>query len=79
MDKSKCSGCYCDDYNRGLGGANECWSFKDAILIPMYSIHRDTPMSGYKKAWTKAGMKPNCFQGTGGMIYSSKENYDRLI
>jgi len=33
MNKKHCKGCYCDDYNHGLGGAQECWSFKNARLI----------------------------------------------
>jgi hypothetical protein len=28
-----CRGCYCDDYNHGLGGAAQCWSLADAKLI----------------------------------------------
>ena len=31
--KSMCSGCYNNDYNNGLGGAKECWSFKDAEIV----------------------------------------------
>jgi len=38
--KSMCSGCYCDDYNYGLGGERECWSFKDAKVVDK-SVHRD--------------------------------------
>lgn len=41
MKKSKeaCSGCYNDDYNRGLGGAKECWSYKSAKIIKRLSVH----------------------------------------
>ena len=31
--KTKCAGCYDDDYNRGLGGATECWGFKTARVV----------------------------------------------
>lgn len=31
--KSMCSGCYNNQYNHGLGGAKECWSFSDAKVV----------------------------------------------
>lgn len=31
--KEMCSGCYCDEYNYGLGGAKGCWNFKDALVV----------------------------------------------
>lgn len=34
-----CSGCYNDDYNRGLGGAKQCWSLKDMIVIKRKRVH----------------------------------------
>lgn len=37
--KSMCVGCYNDDYNHGLGGAKECWSFEDAKVIDRLQIH----------------------------------------
>ena len=39
MKKSHCSGCYCDDYNHGLGGAKECWNFKKAKVIFRKEVH----------------------------------------
>jgi hypothetical protein len=39
IDKSHCTGCYNDEYNYGLGGASECWSFKDAVLIQRRKVH----------------------------------------
>lgn len=36
--KSMCAGCYCDDYNHGLGGAKECWSFKSARVVIRFRI-----------------------------------------
>jgi len=42
MKKEDCYGCYNDDYNRGLGGAKECWSFaKDQKLVEKYLIPVD--------------------------------------
>jgi uncharacterized Fe-S cluster-containing protein len=41
MDKKHCIGCYCDDYNHGLGGAKECWLFKKAKLIMKKEVHVD--------------------------------------
>jgi hypothetical protein len=32
-NKSMCSGCYCNDYNYGLGGAKQCWSFEKAKVV----------------------------------------------
>lgn len=41
MKKSKgmCSGCYNNDYNHGLGGSKECWSFADAEIIKRLEVH----------------------------------------
>ena len=44
MKKDDCHGCYNDDYNYGLGGAEQCWSFDEGKeLIRKYIIHRDLP------------------------------------
>lgn len=37
--KSMCSGCYCDDYNNGLGGAKECWNFQNAQVKLRKEVH----------------------------------------
>jgi hypothetical protein len=42
-DKAQCGGCYNNDYNFGLGGSNECWSFKSAKIIKRLAIHVDQP------------------------------------
>ena len=39
MEKTNCTGCYNNDYNNGLGGAKECWSFKDAKMIWRKEVH----------------------------------------
>lgn len=39
--KSMCNGCYNDDYNRGLGGSKECWSYKKAKIIKRIPVHVD--------------------------------------
>lgn len=43
MEKSKeaCVGCYNDDYNHGLGGAKECWSFDSAKIISRLGVRVD--------------------------------------
>lgn len=43
--KEACCGCYNDDYNRGLGGSKECWSYKSAKIIKRIgiSVHRPPP------------------------------------
>lgn len=40
MSKSKdaCAGCYNDDYNHGLGGAKECFSFSSAEIIKRLAV-----------------------------------------
>lgn len=58
MDKSKCNGCYNNDYNFGLGGSKECWSFKDAKLIKRLKIHVDMQPPYDKKSAKKY---PNCY------------------
>jgi hypothetical protein len=39
--KRYCSGCYCNDYNHGLGGAKECWSLADAKVVWKKLVHID--------------------------------------
>lgn len=58
MTKDACRGCYNDDYNRGLGGAKECWSFEEAELILRKRVHiNDTP------PWKqKPQMYPSCYR-----------------
>lgn len=43
MKKSKemCGGCYCNDYNYGLGGSKECWNYKNATIEKKIQIHVD--------------------------------------
>ena len=61
MKKSKdlCSGCYNNDYNHGLGGSKECWSFSWARVIQRIPIHVDQPPPYDKK---KAKPMLNCYQ-----------------
>ena len=37
--KKHCLGCYNDDYNRGLGGAKECWSLERAKFKMRKRVH----------------------------------------
>jgi len=58
MDKSRCRGCYNDEYNHGLGGAKECWSLKTAKLIMRKEVHVDQV-----PPWNqKAQMFPSCYR-----------------
>lgn len=58
MTKSDCSGCYNNDYNHGLGGATECWSFKTAKMILRKEVHIDQV-----PPWNqKAKRLPSCYQ-----------------
>lgn len=58
MDKSRCRGCYNDEYNHGLGGAKECWSLKTAKLIRRKEVHIDQV-----PPWTqKAKWFPCCYR-----------------
>ena len=41
MKKSDCAGCYNNEYNHGLGGSKQCWSFKTAKLIMRKEVHID--------------------------------------
>lgn len=46
-----CSGCYNNDYNYGLGGAKECWSFDSATIEKKIQIHiNQSPPYDKKKA-----------------------------
>ena len=57
MGKEYCRGCYNDDYNHGLGGAKECWSFADAKLKMRKIVHiNQVP------PWTqKPQLLPSCY------------------
>ena len=58
MKKSNCSGCYNNDYNFGLGGSKECWSFKTATLKLRKRVSVDQPPPWKQKAeWY-----PSCYQ-----------------
>ncbi len=39
--KQLCAGCYNDEYNQGLGGANECFYFKKARVCKKKEVHID--------------------------------------
>lgn len=41
--KQNCNGCYNNDYNYGLGGSKECWSYESAEIIPRIGIPVDMP------------------------------------
>lgn len=34
-----CSGCYNNDYNSGLGGAKQCWSITDMVVVKRKRVH----------------------------------------
>jgi hypothetical protein len=58
MEKRNCYGCYNDDYNRGLGGAEECWGFKKAKLIMRKKVHVDD-----RPPWKQApALYPSCYR-----------------
>ena len=53
-----CAGCYNDDYNRGLGGATECWSLATMYVTLRRRVHRDEV-----PPWRAAPEAlPNCYQ-----------------
>jgi hypothetical protein len=53
----KCSGCYCDDYNHGLGGAKGCWHRKDGKMIMRKEVHIDQ-----RPPWKQKAIKlPSCY------------------
>lgn len=57
MTKKNCIGCYNDDYNHGLGGAKECWMFKDAKVI----WRKEVPID-QRPPWTQKPKRlPNCY------------------
>jgi hypothetical protein len=68
--KSLCSGCYNNDYNHGLGGSKECWSFKDGKIIKRIAIpvHMRPPYDVKNARYTM-----NCFNKKG-YCYVKPEN-----
>lgn len=61
MSKDKCAGCYNDDYNRGLGGAKECWSLATAVV----TLRRRVGMNDVPPWKAKPERLPNCYQQRG--------------
>lgn len=61
MRKVDCEGCYNDDYNHGLGGAEECWCFKDARIRLRRAVGLDDV-----PPWTRTPeLLPSCYRKTG--------------
>jgi hypothetical protein len=58
VNKENCIGCYYDDYNRGLGGAKQCWSFESAKLVDRLEVHIDE-IPPHKNEYQKL---PSCYQ-----------------
>jgi len=56
--KEMCYGCYCNDYNYGLGGAKECWSFKNAKVVDK-EAYRDI----YSTKRVKIKKTLSCYHG----------------
>jgi hypothetical protein len=71
MTKAKCAGCYNDDYNHGLGGATECWSYSGAKLISRKPVSIDDVPPWNRFQHTPVLM-PNCYQQPR-MIYVDPE------
>ena len=70
--KKHCAGCYNNDYNFGLGGSSECWSFDSMKLIKRKKVGiNDVP------PWTWKAIKyPNCYQKRG-YVFINCEDKDR--
>ena len=52
-----CRGCYCNDYNHGLGGAKQCWMLNDMKLEWRKEVSVDQ-----RPPWNqKAKRLPNCY------------------
>lgn len=61
MTKEQCQGCYNDDYNHGLGGAKECWSFATAFV----TLRRRVRMDEAPPWKATPTMLPNCYTQKG--------------
>ena len=60
MKKQDCTGCYNNDYNYGLGGAKQCWSYDESKeLVKRYIIHKDQ-MPPFNKTLIRE--VPPCYQ-----------------
>lgn len=54
-----CKGCYNEDYNRGLGGAKQCWNAEDMTVVQRKRVHiNDVP------PWTHqpVSLLPVCYR-----------------
>ena len=71
MNKKNCAGCYNNDYNHGLGGANECWFFKDAKIIWRKEVHVDQC-----PPWNqKAKRFPDCYRRSRYVYVKPEQTY----
>lgn len=77
MNKSKCSGCYNDIYNRGddPAGTLKCWSFDNAKLIRTVEIHVDD-RPPFKPHQLKTQWRPNCYRKPR-YCYLTKDNFTK--
>jgi hypothetical protein len=58
MDSKHCSGCYCNAYNNGAGGATKCWNLKAAKLVMRKEVHVDQ-----RPPWNQKARKlPSCYR-----------------
>ncbi len=58
--KALCFGCYNDEYNNGLGGANECWEYGESKVIKRLCVHiNQMPPYNFKD---NADWKLSCYR-----------------
>lgn len=67
--KALCRGCYNDVYNNGCGGAQECWSYKDAEVRRRMSVYYMDPMDRAKPCWALS-----CYRQVNGMFFFDTED-----
>ncbi len=70
--KAMCAGCYNNDYNNGLGGAKECFYYREAKMIQRIPIHiNEAPP--YKKEFSRLMM--SCYRQPQ-MVFVEPKNLD---
>lgn len=70
-EHDRCAGCYNDDYNHGLGGAKECWHFKDAKII----LRKEVNVNQVPPWNQEAREFPSCYTRRGYVYVKPDQTY----
>jgi len=73
IKREDCSGCYNEEYHRGLGGSKKCWSFDSATYIKAMVVWANQ-VPPFKKSFKKM---PSCYQSQYGAVVKPESLDDK--